>query len=48
MAITTISLRVLIYTIRMSIISSSDQGTYIPLEINHCLEKAEGQRALGH
>lgn len=38
----------LIYTIRMSIIRSSDQGTYIPLEINHCLERAEGQKALGH
>lgn len=48
MAITTISLHVLIYTIRMSIIRSSDQGTYIPLEINHCLERAEGQKALGH
>lgn len=48
MAITTISLHVLIYTIRMSIIRSSDQGTHIPLEINHCLERAEGQTALGH
>lgn len=48
MAITTISLHVLIYTIRMSIISSGDQGTRIPLEINHYLERADGQRALGH
>lgn len=48
MAITTISLHVLIYTIRMSIIRSSDQGAHIPLEINHCLERAEGQTALGH
>lgn len=48
MPITTISLYVLIHTMRMSIISSSDQGTHIPLEINHCLERAEGQTALGH